>query len=63
MKNRKTKLAKDVFKSLLGHVSFGEMLNSIRLSDDVSQKDFALRLKISPQDLCDIEKRKKICQC
>lgn len=52
-------LAKDVFKGLLGHVSFGEMLNSLRLSEGLSQKDFAKKLKISPQDLCDIEKGRK----
>lgn len=38
---------------------FGEMLSSVRLSDDISQKDFAARLKISPQELCDIEKGRK----
>lgn len=53
------KLAKDVFKNILGHVSFGEMLRSFRLSEELSQKDFAKKLKISPQELCDIEKGRK----
>lgn len=53
------KKASDVFKELYGHVSFGEMLSSVRYSDGFTQKDFAKKLKISQQDLCDIEKGRK----
>ena len=51
--------AKDFFKELYGHVSFGEMLSSIRYSEGHSQKNFAKLLDISQQDLCDIEKGRK----
>lgn len=54
-----SKKARDVFKELYGHVSFGEMLSSTRYSDGLTQKDFAKKLKISQQDLCDIEKGRK----
>jgi len=53
------KKADKIFKELYGHVSFGEMLSSIRYSDGYTQKEFAEKLKISPQDLCDIEKGRK----
>jgi transcriptional regulator with XRE-family HTH domain len=51
--------AKDYFKELYGYVSFGEMLSSIRYSENYSQKSFARLLEISQQDLCDIEKGRK----
>ena len=55
----KSKAAKKVLKDILGHVSFGEMLASIRACDEISQKDFAKLLGISKQELCDIEKARK----
>ena len=54
-----SKKANDLFKELYGHVSFGEMLSSIRYSEGATQKNFAKKLKISQQDLCDIEKGRK----
>jgi DNA-binding XRE family transcriptional regulator len=54
-----TKKANEIFKNLYGHVTFGEMLNSMRHSEDLTQKDFAKKLNISQQDLCDIEKGRK----
>lgn len=59
MSTKKNKLATEVFKQILGHVSFGEMMNSIRLSEGLSQKTFAKRLEISTSELCDIEKGRK----
>lgn len=35
------------------------MIESIRLGEEMSQKDFAKKLKISPAHLCDIEKGRK----
>ena len=43
-----SKKANDLFKELYGHVSFGEMLSSIRYSEGATQKNFAKKLKISP---------------
>jgi transcriptional regulator with XRE-family HTH domain len=57
--NMKTQKARDVLNKILGHISFGEMIHSLRLSEDISQKELAKKLKISPQELCDIEKGRK----
>ncbi len=51
MKTSKSKKAKEVFETILGHVSFGEMLASLRECDDISHKDFAAKLGISKQEL------------
>jgi transcriptional regulator with XRE-family HTH domain len=41
--------------------TFGGLLEAIRLGDELSQIDFAKKLKISRSQLCDIEKgRKKV---
>lgn len=39
--------------------SFGALLHAIRVSDECSQIDFARKLRISKQHLCDIEKKRK----
>jgi transcriptional regulator with XRE-family HTH domain len=59
MSTKKSKSAKDVFNKILGHVSFGEMLHSLRASEETSQKAFAKKLGISTTELCDIEKGRK----
>ncbi len=59
MSIKKNRPASEVFSQILGHVSFGDMLTSIRLSEEISQKDFAKNLGISKSDLCDIEKGRK----
>jgi transcriptional regulator with XRE-family HTH domain len=43
----------------LGKMSVGEFLRSWRLSEELSQKQFAKKLRISPANLCDIEKGRK----
>ncbi len=43
-----------------GPLTFGNMLESIRLCDEFSQLEFAKRLRISPSHLCDIEKGRKV---
>jgi transcriptional regulator with XRE-family HTH domain len=45
--------------ALRGPVSFGELIRSLRLSDEVSQTYLAAKLKISKQHLSAIEKGKK----
>jgi transcriptional regulator with XRE-family HTH domain len=43
-----------------GQLTFGNALESFRKCEEMSQKEFALKLGISPQSLCDIEKGRKI---
>ena len=43
----------------LGKLTVGEFLRSWRLSEEMSQKQFARKLKISSANLCDIEKGRK----
>ena len=59
MSTRKSKSANEIFNKTLGHVSFGEMLHSLRLTEETSQKSFAKKLGISTTELCDIEKGRK----
>ena len=40
--------------------SFGALLESLRLSEEISQIAFAKKLGISPSHLCDIEKGRKV---
>ena len=41
------------------NLSLGGLLESLRLSEELSQIAFAKKLKISPSHLCDIEKGRK----
>lgn len=43
-----------------GPMTVGLFLKAIRESDDISQIDFAKRLKISRANLCDLEKERKL---
>jgi transcriptional regulator with XRE-family HTH domain len=56
----KYRRAREVLDEILGPVSFGQFLNSLRLSLEFTQVQFALKLKISKQELCDIEKGRKL---
>lgn len=51
--------SKDLFNDY-GHLSFGEILKSFRQSEELSQVEFAKKLKISPANLCDLEKGRKL---
>jgi transcriptional regulator with XRE-family HTH domain len=42
-----------------GPLTFGEMLSSIRLCDEMTQVEFANKLGVSKSHLCDIEKGRK----
>lgn len=55
----KFKKATEVLNELIGAVSFGDFLKSLRLSLNLTQVEMAKKLKISKQDLCDIEKCRK----
>jgi transcriptional regulator with XRE-family HTH domain len=43
----------------LGKMTVGEFLRAWRLSEELSQKTFAKKLKISAANLCDLEKGRK----
>lgn len=42
-----------------GPLTFSELIESLRLSEELSQVDFAKKLGISRSHLCDIEKGRK----
>jgi transcriptional regulator with XRE-family HTH domain len=42
-----------------GPISIGSFLRSWRLCEEVTQKEFAAQLGMSPANLCDIEKERK----
>lgn len=42
-----------------GPLTFGDMIESIRLCDEISQVDLARKMKISRAHLCDIEKGRR----
>lgn len=50
---------KELEKELEG-LSFGNMLEAHRLCENLSQREFAKELGISPSSLCDLEKGRKI---
>jgi transcriptional regulator with XRE-family HTH domain len=59
MNTKKTISAKNAFSETIGYIPFGEMIYSLRLTEEYSQKDFAKKLGISTSELCDIEKGRK----
>lgn len=52
--------AKKAIRKITGPISFGEMINSFRLANEYSQVALAEMLGISKQELCNIEKGRKI---
>lgn len=52
--------ANRAIQKLTNYISFGEMLLSFRLAQEITQVEMAEKLKISKQDLCNIEKGRKI---
>lgn len=42
-----------------GPLSFGNLLESIRLSEEISQVDFSKKLSISKAHLCDLERGRR----
>jgi transcriptional regulator with XRE-family HTH domain len=56
----KTKYSsKDLMRDY-GQLSFGEILRSFRLSDEMTLVGFAKKLNITSANLCDLEKGRKI---
>ncbi len=60
MTTKNTHKAKRAIRKLSGPISFGEMLHSLRISKEQSQVALAGSLGISKQELCNIEKGRKI---
>ncbi len=43
-----------------GPLTFGNTLESYRIGEEMTQKEFAKKLGITPQSLCDLEKSRRI---
>ena len=56
----RTKYGSKQLKKDFGKLTFANSLESYRLGEEMSQKDLAKKLKISPQSLCDLEKGRRI---
>lgn len=59
MNTKQKYISKDLYADY-GNLSFGEILRGFRLSDELSQLEFAKKLGLSPANLCDLEKGRKI---
>lgn len=55
---RKSKASK-FLESLVGELTFGGLIEAMREAEEMSQVEFANKLDISKQHLCDIEKGRK----
>lgn len=60
MTTKNIERAKKVIRKITGTISFGEMIYSFRLSNEWSQVAMAGVLGISKQELCNIEKGRKL---
>ena len=54
------KKTSEYLNSKYGDLTLGDFIKSLRESDEISQTDFAAKLKISRANLCDIEKNRKL---
>jgi transcriptional regulator with XRE-family HTH domain len=59
MSTRKHYTTTDLEKEF-GPLTFGNSLESYRLAEEMSQKDFARKLGIAAQSLCDLEKGRRV---
>ena len=53
------KTLKELEKITGGPLTLGQLIWSLRMSDEVTQVEFAKKLNISRQHLCDIERGRK----
>ena len=60
MSTKKSEAVKFMEKLTGGPLTFAIHLNNIRECDELSQVEFAKKLKISPSHLCDIIKGRKV---
>jgi len=59
MSTKKKSDAMQYLESLVGELTFGGLIEAMRQAEEMSQVDFAKKLGISKQHLCDIEKGRK----
>ena len=57
---KKSDAAQFLEKLTGGELTFGRLLYSIRMGDEISQVDFAKKLGVSKAQLCDIEKDRRV---
>lgn len=55
----KSRDALEILEKRLGPMTMADFLRSWRLSEEMSQREFAKLLKMLPANLCDIEKGRK----
>lgn len=60
MNTKKQKYGLHALEQDFGPFTFGKLLESYRLSEELSQKQFAKILGISQASLCDLEKGRRI---
>lgn len=60
MNTKKIKFGLNQFEKEFGPFNFGKVLESYRLAEELSQKEFAKVLGISQASLCDLEKGRRI---
>lgn len=56
----KKKYGTELLKDMFGRPSFGELLEARRLGENLSQKEMAKILEITPSSLCDLEKGRRL---
>lgn len=59
MSTKKKSDTMDFLDELVGELTFGGLIKAMRQADEMSQVEFARKLGVSKQHLCDIEKRRK----
>lgn len=59
MSTKNNVLAKTAIRKLTGHISFADILLSLRMTQEMTQVQMSTKLGISKQDLCNIEKGRK----
>jgi len=59
MSTKKKSDAMQFLDNLVGELTFGGLIEAMRQAEEMSQVDFAEKLGISKQHLCDIEKGRK----
>ena len=59
MSTKKKNDAMKFLESLVGELTFSGLIEAMRQAEEMSQVDFAKKLGISKQHLCDIEKGRK----
>ncbi len=60
MTTRKARYSLEDMEKEFGPLTFGDLLSSHRLCEEISQKEFAKFLGISSSSLCDLEKGRTI---